>query len=129
MVGKKIFSETVGIPLGSDPAPFFTNLLLHYYESIWKKDLPKKDLIKARKLCKVFCLVDDLNTINDDCSGTRTHNHLICKRTLKQLASLANWLSVRFLTNLLCVRIPLQSLKLQISPLLRARSFLTFGQL
>ena len=28
-----------------------------------------------------------------DCNGTRTRNHLICKRTLNHLAKLAKWLS------------------------------------
>ena len=28
-----------------------------------------------------------------DCNGTRTHNHLICKRTVNHLAKLAKWLS------------------------------------
>ena len=28
-----------------------------------------------------------------ECNGTRTHNHLICKRTLNHLAKLAQWLS------------------------------------
>ena len=30
-----------------------------------KKDLHKKDLVKARKLCDDFRFVDDLNEIND----------------------------------------------------------------
>ena len=41
-------------------------------------------------------------------------------------ASLAKWLSVCLQTKWLCVWIPLLTLKLQISHLLRARSFLTF---
>ena len=45
---------------------------------------------------------------------------------LNHLANLAKWLSVRFWTKWLCVRVPLQSLKLQISRLLLARSSLTF---
>ena len=28
-----------------------------------------------------------------DCNGTRTHNHLVCKRTLNHLAKLVKWLS------------------------------------
>ena len=28
-----------------------------------------------------------------DCNGTRTHNHLVCKRTLNHLAKLTKWLS------------------------------------
>ena len=30
-----------------------------------------------------------------DCNWTRTHNHLVHKRTLNHLAKLAKWLSVR----------------------------------
>ena len=35
-----------------------------------------------------------------DCSGTQTHNHLVCKRTLNNLAK---WLSVCFQTKSLRV--------------------------
>ena len=46
--------------------------------------------------------------------GIRTHNHLVRKRILSHLDSLAKWLSVPLRTKWLWVRIPLQSLKLQI---------------
>ena len=48
-----------------------------------------------------------------DCTGIRSHNHLVRKRTLNQvtkLASLARLLSVRLQTKYLWVRIPLESL-------------------
>ena len=45
------------------------------------------------------------------------------------MASLAKWLSVHLQTKWSWVRVPLQSLKLHISHLLRARSSLTFRQL
>ena len=70
-----------------------------------------------------------------DCNWTRTQNHLVLKRTLNHLAklaiwaSLAKWLSVRLRTKWFWVRVQLQSLHLQISRLLRARSSLTFRQL
>ena len=32
-IGKNIFRQVVGIPMGSDPAPFMANLFLYYYES------------------------------------------------------------------------------------------------
>ena len=63
---------------------------------------------------------------------TRTHNHLVRKQTpnhLAKMANLAKWLSFRLRTKWLWVLVPLQSLKLQISRLLRARSSLTFKQL
>ena len=48
------------------------------------------------------------------CNGTRTHNHLVCKRTFNhvtKLTSLAKWLSVCLRIKGLRVRVPLQSLK------------------
>ena len=50
--------------MGSDPAPFFANVFLYFYESTWMDEL-KNDLMKARKLCNIFRFIDDLNTIND----------------------------------------------------------------
>ena len=69
------------------------------------------------------------NSPKNDCNWTRTQNHLVLKRTLNHLASLAKWLSVRLRTKWFWVRVQLQSLHLQISRLLRARSSLTFRQL
>ena len=64
-VGSKIFRQIIGIPMGSDPAPFFANLFLYFYESKWMESLKKNDLIRARKLCNVFRFIDDLSAIND----------------------------------------------------------------
>ena len=49
-VGPNIFCQITGIPMGSDPAPFFANLFVYFYESKWMNELKKNDLIKARKL-------------------------------------------------------------------------------
>ena len=46
-----------------------------------------------------------------DCNWTRTHNHLVHKRTLNHLAKLAKWLSVCSWTKLLWVWVQLQSLQ------------------
>ena len=108
------------------------------------------------RFLKLFCtrhLVLWANAIkrNSDCKWTRTQNHLVRKRTLNHslnnhiqsnvpyryvlraqlnhLASLAKWLSVRLWTKWFWVQVQLQSLKLQISCLLWARSSLTFRQL
>ena len=64
-IGNKIFRQVIGIPIGSDPAPFFANLFLYYYESEWVKSLKKTDLIKAQKLKNMFRFIDDLNAVND----------------------------------------------------------------
>ena len=58
------------------------------------------------------------NNNTSDCNGTQTHNHSVYKRTLNHsanLASLAKWFSVPLGTKWLWVRVPLQSLKPQIS--------------
>ena len=56
----------IGIPMGSDPAPFMANLFLYFYENKWVKSLKKTDLQKARKFSNTFRFIDDLLTINDD---------------------------------------------------------------
>ena len=58
-------------------------------------------------------LIDDLTITNN-----LFHKHLVCKCALNHLAKLAK-----------LAKVPLQSLKLQISHLFRARSYLTFKQL
>ena len=52
-----------------------------------------------------------------NCNETRSHNHLVCKHLF------------RLVTKWLWVRAPLQSLKLQISSLFQARSYMAFRQL
>ena len=47
-----------------------------------------------------------------DCNWTRTHNHVVHKRTLNHLAKLAKWLSVHLWTKGLWVQVLLQSLKI-----------------
>ena len=64
-VGPKIFCQIIGIPMGSDPVPFFCQLFLYSYESKWMNKLKKNDLIKARKLRNIFRFIDDLNSIHD----------------------------------------------------------------
>ena len=51
--------------MGSDPAPFFANLFLYFYETKWMNELRKNGLIKARKLCNIFRFINDLNSIDD----------------------------------------------------------------
>ena len=64
--GEKIFRQTIGIPMGSDPAPFMANLFLYYFESKWVKGLKKDNLQLARRFGNTFRFIDDLLTVNDD---------------------------------------------------------------
>ena len=66
----------------------------------------------GKQIKKLHTVVDKQCLTN--CNGTRIHKHLVREQTLNQLASLAKWLSVHLQTKWLGVRVPLQSLKLQI---------------
>ena len=110
----------------SPPLPFGFSYVFHqkgYY-------FLNKRLYKFMHSFLLFFFQQPIINISD-CYWTRTHNHLVCKQTLNHLAKLADlakWLSVRLRTKRLWVPVQLQSLKLQISSLLRARSSLTFRQ-
>ena len=51
--GEKIFHQAIGIPMGSDPAPYIVNIFLYYYDS-------KTNLHKARMFTNTFRFIDDL---------------------------------------------------------------------
>ena len=53
-VGSKIFRQIIGIPRGSDPAPFIANLFLYVYENRYMEKLKKSDLASVRNLRHVF---------------------------------------------------------------------------
>ena len=64
--GEKIFRQIIGIPMGSDPAPFMANLFLYHYESNWIRNLKKNSIQRARMFRHTFRYIDDLLTINDN---------------------------------------------------------------
>ena len=64
-VGSLLFRQIIGIPMGSDPAPFFANLFLYFYEVQWIKTLKKSDYSRARRFLNTFRFIDDLITLND----------------------------------------------------------------
>lgn len=65
MCGNYVFRQTIGIPIGGDPAPHWANLFLFNYESKFILDLKKSDPIRARKFRHIYRYIDDLQTIND----------------------------------------------------------------
>ena len=52
--------------MGSDPAPFFANLFLFYYECQWMKNLWKNDIGRGKKFANTFRFIDDLIVVNDN---------------------------------------------------------------
>ena len=48
-VGKEIFRQQVGIPMGTDCAPFLANLFLFYFEYNYMKDLIKSNIHLAKQ--------------------------------------------------------------------------------
>ena len=64
-VGKHIFRQIIGIPIGSDPAPFFANLFLFYYECKWLQQCKKDNFGLARRFLNTFRFIDDLINLND----------------------------------------------------------------
>ena len=67
-----VLRQVVGIPMGSDPAPFMANLFLYFYENQYLRDLKKQNLMLARRLSNAFRYIDDLCTINDNRQFERT---------------------------------------------------------
>ena len=56
----------------SDPAPFFVNLFLFFYESRWLKFIKKANYGVARKIGNIFTFTDDFIAITD---GSEFENH------------------------------------------------------
>ena len=65
-IGDHVFRQVIGIPMGSDPAPFFANLFLFYYEWQWIKKAKKDNIVLARTFHNTFRYIDDLITINNN---------------------------------------------------------------
>ena len=64
-IGLKNFYQIICISMGSDPAPSFASLILHYYESKWMSSLKRNELIRARKFDNFFRFINDFNVLND----------------------------------------------------------------
>ena len=58
-LSSKIFHQVIVIPMGSDPAPFFANLFLFFYESRWLKSIKNSNYGVARKFGNIFRFIDD----------------------------------------------------------------------
>ena len=64
--GDEIYKQEIGIPMGTDCAPWLANLTLFAYEFNFMADKMKsKDLTICRKLSNCFRYIDDITAIND----------------------------------------------------------------
>ena len=63
--GNLVFLQTIGIPMGIDPAPFWANLYLYHYESRFITHLSKTDRYRGFKFRNCFRFIDDACSIND----------------------------------------------------------------
>ena len=63
-VGGKVFRQVVGIPMGTNCAPFLANLFLYALEYKYMEKLARRDIVEARKLSDCFRFIDDLLCLN-----------------------------------------------------------------
>ena len=65
--GNMAFRQVIGIPMGTDPAPFMANLYLFYYEFHFMKSLESTDYGLARRhYTHTRRFLDDLATLNNN---------------------------------------------------------------
>ena len=64
-VGNQIFKQNIGIPMGIDPAPFWANLFLYYFESKFVQSLISSGSPAAYNFHSVGRFIDDLCALND----------------------------------------------------------------
>ena len=64
-VGNLVFKQDVGIPMGIDPAPFWANLFLYFFESKFIKELISLSPKRAHLYNNTGRFIDDLCAIND----------------------------------------------------------------
>lgn len=60
--GNQLYRQTIGIPMGTDCAPFLANLFLYSYESEWMKNL--KPVFKGRHFNHTLRFIDDVLVVN-----------------------------------------------------------------
>lgn len=61
-----IFKQNIGIPMGTDCAPFLANIYLHQYEFNYMTKLMKSNIQLARSLNLTYRYIDDITILNDN---------------------------------------------------------------
>ena len=78
-VGHTVMRQVVGLPMGGDPAPFWANLFLFFYEFKWVKKMKQSNNVLARKFTNTFRFIDDLIAINDNGMFEQYHQEIYPK--------------------------------------------------
>jgi hypothetical protein len=66
-IGCSVFKQVIGIPMGTDCAPYLANLFLYSYEFDFLNDtLKHKDFTTLHKFNKCHRYIDDLLAVNND---------------------------------------------------------------
>ena len=76
MLGNMLFLQDIGIPMGVDPAPFFANLFLFFYESQWINKKVKSDPRIIRFFYYIFRFIDDLINLNGSNKFEQYYNEI-----------------------------------------------------
>ena len=64
--GDSLVRQVIGIPMGTDCAPFLANLFLYSYEHEWMMEKKKSDIQLAKAFSRSTRYIDDLLTINNN---------------------------------------------------------------
>ena len=80
-VGDHIFRQKIGIPMGTDCAPFLANLYLYALEFQYMEKLTNENIHLARKFSDSFRYIDDLIIFNND-DLMNEHKHMIYPKEL-----------------------------------------------
>lgn len=73
-IGNLVFKQDIGIPMGIDPAPFWANLFLYFYEKQFVQKLISEGSPRAYKYNNTGRFIDDLCTINNGEDFLTCHN-------------------------------------------------------
>ena len=79
IVGNLIIEQSIGIPMGIDPAPFWANLYLHHYEEKFISSLMGLDKDRARKFIHASRFIDDECNLNDCGEFSRSYKQIYPK--------------------------------------------------
>ena len=78
-VGNLVFKQDIGIPMGIDPAPFWANLFLYFFESKFIKNLLSSGSKRAYKYHGIGRFIDDLCALNDGNDFAKSHRNIYPK--------------------------------------------------